>query len=220
MSKRVHQYFGDAINVQWDAQRCIHAAECLRRLGVVFDTRRVPWVLPDAATADEIAETIGYCPTGALHFTRHDGGLEETADDVNTVKLRVNGPLFVRGDIVLTEEDDEIVLHDTRIALCRCGASQHKPFCDNSHLAIGFQHDGTLGVNKLQIDADLPLQADTLKIVLAENGPLQLRGPVEIHGRDRRISYTGNTADLCRCGRSSNKPFCDSTHERIGFRSN
>src|SRR5512136_2297648 len=152
MSEKIHQYLSDDITVQWNAQRCIHVAECLRRLGVVFDTRRVPWVLPAAAAADEIAETIGHCPSGALHFTRHDGGSEEIADDVNTVTMRVNGPLFVRGDIVLTDEHGEMVLRDTRMALCRCGASRHKPFCDNSHLEIDFQHDGRLGENKLKTD--------------------------------------------------------------------
>ena len=218
MSNRIHTYHGETITVQWDAQRCIHVAECLRRLGVVFDTRRMPWVLPDAATAGDIAETIQHCPSGALHFTRKDGGPEEATEDINTVTLRANGPLYVRGDIVLATDDGEIVLRDTRIALCRCGASHHKPFCDNSHLAIDFHHNGQLGENKLRTDQSLR-EENALQIILSENGPLLLRGPVEIHGTDRRTVYTGNKVDLCRCGGSENKPFCDDTHIRIGFRS-
>ncbi len=49
------------------------------------------------------------------------------------------GPLYVRGPIVLKDAAGAVVFEGTRAALCRCGASQNKPFCDNSHLQVGFQ---------------------------------------------------------------------------------
>ncbi len=217
MAEDLHHYRGEKIDVTWDAKRCIHEAECTRRLSAVFDTRRRPWVLPDAASADQVAEAVMHCPTGALHFTRKDGGPPEACNPVNIITPGVNGPLFVRGEVVIETPEGDLVLKDTRVALCRCGASKSKPFCDKSHEEVGFEHDGLLGLNKARTEERLP-RAGSLKIIPSENGPLMLRGPFEVRGRDQ-ASCTGNKVTLCRCGRSSNKPFCDDTHMRIGFMS-
>jgi CDGSH-type Zn-finger protein/uncharacterized Fe-S cluster protein YjdI len=217
MDEKLRQYHGENIEVTWSDKRCIHAAECLGRLGVVFDTGRKPWILPDAASADQVAQTITHCPSGALHFTRKDGGPEETPDAVNSISPDTDGPLYVRGDIVVETSDGEILLKEMRLALCRCGASKNKPFCDKSHEEIGFQHDGLLGENKLKTEERLP-QTGSLKIIPSKNGPYQLRGPLEVRGRDGTV-YTGNKVTLCRCGKSSNKPFCDDTHIRVRFQS-
>ena len=216
MTDRLHQYQGEAITVTWSKARCIHVADCLRRLGVVFDTGRAPWVLPDAASADEIAATIDHCPSGALHFQRHDGGAAETPEAVNTITPRTSGPLYVRGEVVIVTDDGEEIVRDTRLTLCRCGASKNKPFCDNSHVTIEFRPGATLGENRLTID---PAQVPTnqLTITAQTDGPLQLRGPVEIRSKDGQTSFRGNRAKLCRCGQSGNKPFCDGTHSEIGF---
>jgi CDGSH-type Zn-finger protein len=48
-------------------------------------------------------------------------------------------------------------------------------------------------------------------------GPLKVTGPVQIKGPDGEIINIMESVDLCRCGGSSNKPFCDETHKRIGF---
>lgn len=217
MPDRLHRYQGEAIEVTWSSLRCIHVAECLRRLGVVFDTRRSPWVMPNAADADEVAATILHCPSGALHFAPRDAGAEETPDAVNSITVQRDGPLYVRGDVTLQTEDGEVVVRDTRLALCRCGKSQNKPFCDNSHRPIEFKHDGTLGENRLR-----PARRATgreVTIVLEKDGPLRVRGPVEVRSADGQTTYAGHAGELCRCGHSGNKPFCDSTHERIGFKS-
>jgi CDGSH-type Zn-finger protein len=54
------------------------------------------------------------------------------------VEPRPNGPLFVRGLVRMVDEDGQLIREDTRLALCRCGASENKPFCDGSHRRIGF----------------------------------------------------------------------------------
>jgi CDGSH-type Zn-finger protein/uncharacterized Fe-S cluster protein YjdI len=217
MDENVHHYRGEKIEVSWNAKRCIHVEECLHRLGMVFDLGRRPWVLPDAASADQVADTILHCPSGALHFLRKDGGAPEAPDAFNTVSPQINGPLYVRGDIVIETPGGDVVLKDTRMTLCRCGASKNKPFCDKSHEDVGFQHDGMLGKSEVRTDERLP-RVGSLKIIPSENGPLVLRGPFEVRGCDQ-TSYGGNTVRLCRCGRSGNKPFCDDTHARIGFQS-
>lgn len=217
MTERLHQYQGEAITVTWSKARCIHVAECLRRLGVVFDTSRAPWVLPDAASADEIAATIGHCPSGALHFQRLDSGAAEAPDAVNTITPRASGPLYVRGDVIVTNDDGEEIVRDTRLTLCRCGASKNKPFCDNSHVTIEFRPGAMPGDNRLTTDFT-QVPTDQLTITAVTDGPLQLRGPVEIRSKDGQTVYRGNKAKLCRCGQSGNKPFCDGTHSTIDFK--
>jgi CDGSH-type Zn-finger protein/uncharacterized Fe-S cluster protein YjdI len=215
--EELRYYHGKSIEVTWSAKRCIHAEECTRRLAAVFDTSRRPWVLPDAGSADQVAETVMHCPSGALHFIRKDGGPQETPDLVNTISPDTDGPLHVRGDLVAQTPQGEVVLRDMRMSLCRCGASKTKPFCDKSHEAIGFQNNGILGENEAETNSLLP-QTGPLKIIPTENGPFEVRGPFELRGRDGTV-YRGNKVTLCRCGRSRNKPFCDDTHLRIGFHS-
>ena len=56
------------------------------------------------------------------------------------IHVTKNGPLIVRGDFELTDADGNVVApgKDT-VALCRCGASADKPFCDGTHSKVGFQ---------------------------------------------------------------------------------
>jgi uncharacterized Fe-S cluster protein YjdI/CDGSH-type Zn-finger protein len=133
------EYRGAGIAVHWDAVRCIHAARCVRAQPRVFDPRRRPWILLEGADADAVAAAVLACPTGALHFTRDDGGPEERAPAETTVEVVRDGPLYLRGDLTVALDVGPEVRHDTRVALCRCGRSAHMPFCDNTHRAIGFR---------------------------------------------------------------------------------
>jgi CDGSH-type Zn-finger protein len=57
-----------------------------------------------------------------------------------TVTACANGPLIVRGDIDLVDEHGEpLDGHRRTMALCRCGASANRPFCDGTHKTIGFR---------------------------------------------------------------------------------
>jgi len=132
-------YANNAIEVHWEPRLCIHAGNCWRGLGEVFDAERRPWVDVDAADADRIAETILTCPTGALHFRRLDGGAQEEPNEPTTIDPRPNGPLLVRGRVRIVDKDSNLLREDTRAALCRCGASGNKPFCDGTHRTIGFE---------------------------------------------------------------------------------
>jgi uncharacterized Fe-S cluster protein YjdI/CDGSH-type Zn-finger protein len=132
-------YRNDRIAVTWEPAFCIHAAYCLEGLPEVFDARRRPWIDVDRATADEIADVVMRCPTGALHFERLDEGQQETAPEETTVELRPNGPMYVRGRIRIKDMSGHTIREDTRVALCRCGGSENKPFCDGTHRIIGFR---------------------------------------------------------------------------------
>ncbi len=56
----------------------------------------------------------------------------------------VSGPLWVRGGIPVVSADGTPYEVRNRVTLCRCGASQNKPFCDGSHASIGFTDEPTL----------------------------------------------------------------------------
>lgn len=63
-----------------------------------------------------------------------------------------------------------------------------------------------------------PAKPTTIKTV--DNGPLQIKGPAQLADHDGNIYDTRRTIFLCRCGGSSNKPFCDGTHAKVGFAAN
>ena len=215
MKDRRKTYTTEGIAVSFDARRCIHAAECVFNLPDVFDPERRPWIEPDRASADRVARVVARCPTGALHFERSDGGVPETPDAENTVRVTRNGPLHVRGVLEVRAEDGTLVAEEVRVALCRCGASRNKPFCDNSHRAIRFVDAGEVfegGVKPGEAAADR-----ALRIVVDAAGPYRLRGPVVVESADQRVRLEGGQASLCRCGASRNKPFCDGSHRVEGI---
>jgi uncharacterized Fe-S cluster protein YjdI len=134
-------YANDAIEVHWEPTLCIHVQNCVHKLPQVFKAEERPWIVVDGADAAAIAATVEACPTGALHYRRLDGGAQEEASDETTVEPRPNGPLFVRGNVRIVGEDGAVIREDTRVALCRCGGSGNKPFCDGTHRRIGFTTD-------------------------------------------------------------------------------
>ena len=56
-----------------------------------------------------------------------------------TIDITRNGPLIVSGEVELKDSDGRVYPAKKRMALCRCGASTTKPFCDGTHSKIGFQ---------------------------------------------------------------------------------
>lgn len=219
MPEKIRHYESDDIDVQYDVVRCIHAEECIHRLHAVFDAQKRPWIQPQNSTADAIAETIPHCPSGALHFTRKDGGATEPIPEDNRIHLGVNGPLYLHGALTLNYQENGApqTLNDVRMSLCRCGASQHKPFCDNSHRQIAFQADSLVQSGKFEIGTAMNGASGEITITPTQNGPLQVAGALEIVDGAGQVVYGGSDTSLCRCGGSSNKPFCDGTHNKIAF---
>ncbi|HEY3084587.1 MAG TPA: (4Fe-4S)-binding protein [Candidatus Dormibacteraeota bacterium] len=157
-------YRGRDIEVSFDLDICIHVGECLRGERSVFQLHRRPWVLPDEASADVVAQVVELCPSGALQYRRLDGHAEEAVDETTTVVPVKNGPLLVRGRIEVTREDGTVETLP-RATLCRCGHSEHKPFCDNTHIKTGFRAPGLpykihLSPVRLREDQPLPKTED------------------------------------------------------------
>lgn len=219
------------------------------------------------------------------------------SDDAPRITIQPDGPYVVQGQPRLVRKSALVTEHGEPIgwrvdgemaaprtySLCRCGQSANKPFCDNSHLRVGFDggetapkssgssdqkvfpgtgvvlrdspslciHAGFCGNRRStvwkmiaatddtqvraalmamvercpsgrlsyaldetspDIEPDLPTQ-----IALLPDGPLWVSGGVTLTGADGRPYAHRNRVTLCRCGASRNKPFCDGSHERVGF---
>jgi len=214
MTKKSLRYESETIVVSYDPKRCIHAAECVHGLPGVFEKDRRPWIDPSQASPDEIVEVVSRCPTGTLTYERKDGGAGEEPLKENIATLAQDGPVYISGNIeIKTSEGQQ---QETRVALCRCGASKNKPFCDNSHLEAGFSDAGEIGDGRL-VQAEEISPPATVRLTAAPNGPLLVDGPLTVRSADGSQSCSGSKGALCRCGASEKKPFCDGTHNVTGF---
>ena len=221
----------------------------------------------------------------------------EAPDRVQRIKVSKNGPYLVSGSVPIAEQVIGTDSNGTsnewragrkyalqeRCALCRCGQSRNKPFCDGTHMTVGF--DGTETASREPYlkqakeingpamkltDAEIfcasarfcdraggiwnhvpqSHQPESGRIVAEEAaacpsgrlvvwdpktgkpnepklersiglvedpqlgvmGPIWVRGGIPIESADGKIYEIRNRVTLCRCGRSSNKPFCDGSH--------
>jgi uncharacterized Fe-S cluster protein YjdI len=137
--KRVQTYAGDDIVVQFDPNICIHSAACLRNLPAVFDVKRARWIDVKAGNKSDIIAAIAKCPSGALTWTEPGAAAPTVEISANTeVQLIPNGPLRLTGQVRILDAEGKLVMETDKCSLCRCGASENKPFCDGKHRAIGF----------------------------------------------------------------------------------
>jgi len=203
---------GKNLTLLYEGKKCIHSRFCVTWGPHAFLANvKGPWIQPDAMDAERLAEIAHACPSGAIRYERHDGKPNESPPPVNLIAVREAGPYAVRGEIELDGGETTF-----RATLCRCGASKNKPFCDNSHKEAGFAASGepATGVADMLEVRNGPLRIDPLT-----DGPLHVRGNLEITSGTGRVVARVVQAKLCRCGASAKKPFCDGTHTRIGFRS-
>ena len=208
------RYTGTDVDITYNLKRCIHAEFCVKRLAQVFDKQKRPWVDPNGASAEDVAAVNHLCPSGALHYERKDGGSPEPVPETNTIIVWRDGPLQFTADLSLNGAAVALAT-ETRATLCRCGASQNKPFCDNTHKDIGFSaHE----VEPLQTRPELVQTGGRLTVTAQPDGPFEVEGNLEIRDEAGNTLYIGNKTALCRCGGSGRKPFCDGTHKTIGFK--
>jgi CDGSH-type Zn-finger protein/uncharacterized Fe-S cluster protein YjdI len=206
-------YEGTHLDATWDGRLCIHVGECTRARGKIFASGRDRWGQPDREEPETVVAVIERCPTGALTYGRKDGGAGETPPGENTVMVANHGPLYVRGDLRIVGAADDMPGVVFRAALCRCGKSARKPFCDNSHEGAGFRDHGPIGdTGAPVVEAGGPLAITPLK-----DGPLVIEGNVTLVSGHGKRTWQGTKTVLCRCGESANKPFCDGTHVLVDF---
>ena len=145
---KARTYENDEVVVYWQPRLCIHSANCFMGLPGVFNPQKRPWIMPEKGTAGEIIETIDTCPTRALLYQRknepHERQEEEPVADSYPAHVRIlkNGPALISGNFVIHDSENNPLNHDGEVAaICRCGASKRKPFCDGSHLKSGFNDE-------------------------------------------------------------------------------
>lgn len=213
--EKLTEYKGKTVSVTWDERLCIGIAECSKSEGDLFEGGRDPWCMPDSIEPDTVVDICTRCPSGALAVHDIAGSLVEAPPTANRVFVVYDGPLYVNGDLHIAGTSEISPGLRYRAALCRCGRSANKPFCDNSHRKAGFQD--TAAVGEKGPDTETP--KGKLNITPLEDGPLMLEGGVVIHAGSGREAWRGEKVALCRCGHSNNKPFCDGSHAIEGFTS-
>jgi uncharacterized Fe-S cluster protein YjdI len=132
------EYATDEIVVEWEPRLCSHSQNCVRLLPQVFDDNRRPWVKVDAATAGEVEAAVARCPSGALR-TRRIGAPAVTRQQPLELSASANGPLLVSGGVRIVDAEGTVLYEGEKAALCRCGGSGNKPFCDGTHKKIDFR---------------------------------------------------------------------------------
>lgn len=140
---KTKEYSNGEVTIVWQPELCYHSKNCVNSLPTVFDANQRPWIEAEGSTTANIVETIRKCPSGALTYYMNKTGLPLPEDRGNSnqqvaLSFTKNGPIVVEGDVELLMPDGDRVVRKKRTALCRCGASQNKPFCDGSHKKINF----------------------------------------------------------------------------------
>lgn len=157
------KYRNREITVYWKPSACVHASYCYRELIEVFDPSRRPWVDLNESTTERIIEVVNMCPTEALAWKWNDDELNESVgtDQLNhirfrrpellndtdtpkneeepvSVKVMVDGPIIIKGDFTMEYDGIRKNVNESLVSICRCGISDHMPFCDGRHRKVGF----------------------------------------------------------------------------------
>jgi CDGSH-type Zn-finger protein len=133
-------YAGKQITIHDNRSICAHAGYCTDSLSSVFRMKQEPWIDPDAATNEEIIAAIQKCPSGALSYTIDNAEHHNQNNDAG-IFIAPNGPYVVTGCPDLHDTAWAEGATKQQFTLCRCGASNNKPFCDGSHWSIEFRDD-------------------------------------------------------------------------------
>ena len=133
--KRLTFNMSSKLTIYENTAICSHAAFCLKGTPDQWtsDANGEP------LTEDKLISMVQACPSGALSYAL---GGEEFRDQTRDPKIRIdqNTPIMIEGGIELKNTEWGEGASKEHYALCRCGASKMKPFCDGSHSEI-FKHE-------------------------------------------------------------------------------
>lgn len=138
MQEKTIKYKRGDFTVLWKPDLCMHSANCVKGSPTVFDPKKRPWVAINAEEIESIKKTIDNCPSGALSYIVEEQA-ETSNNDITEIKISQKGPYIINGNTKIITEDGTLLKESHKVALCRCGASQNKPFCDGAHKGIDFE---------------------------------------------------------------------------------
>lgn len=147
MPKDIIHYTNDEVTVVWKPNVCIHSTLCWKELREVFNPRERPWIKMNGSETKTIIEQVRKCPSGALSYFLNaeqaqqiDDPGKVVAEAAHMLKIEVtaNGPYLVSSECLIVHSDGKEEIKTGTVALCRCGQSQSKPYCDGSHDTTGF----------------------------------------------------------------------------------
>lgn len=141
MPKTTHQYTNGEVTIVWKPDNCIHSTLCWKGLKEVFNPAERPWIKPDGATTQQIIEQVRKCPSGALsYFVNNEEGKDIIAEkaELLNIEIAANGPILIKTECVIQHSNGTTETKKGTTALCRCGQSSNKPYCDGTHRKAGF----------------------------------------------------------------------------------
>ncbi|MCX6250967.1 MAG: (4Fe-4S)-binding protein [Bacteroidetes bacterium] len=137
------EYSTGEITVFWRSELCIHSANCIMGLPGVFNTRKRPWININGGSTAEIIDAVNTCPSRALLYlkspkyklAKNRKHSKKTISKLTHISLLADGPYLVSGSFIIRDTNKKKVKASTdTVALCSCGKSRNKPFCDATHL--------------------------------------------------------------------------------------
>ncbi len=147
MGATTKEYTNGDVTVVWKPDTCIHSTLCWKGLIEVFNPRERPWVKMDGASTEQIISQVRKCPSGALSYFMNDTKADEQpatavvaeAANITRIEVAAQGPYLIKTECVIVHANGVEETKTGAVALCRCGASGNKPYCDGSHRKIGFK---------------------------------------------------------------------------------
>lgn len=133
------EYQKGETTVIWEPGKCIHSEKCWRGLIEVFNPKKKPWINVEGASEEKIRSQIDQCPSGALSYKGLTPPNKEEKQLGSSIVATPNGPLIVSPPVRIKFSDGSEKIENKPVALCRCGHSGNKPYCDGSHKKMGFE---------------------------------------------------------------------------------
>lgn len=159
--KETEAFLGLELTIYYNPTVCYSSEKCINSLPAVFKMNTGGGIDPDAEASEKIIEAIKACPSGALSFHYKISQQKETEQGTE-LRILQNGPCMINGDVTIRHSENSASVELKRCALCRCGYSENKPFCDGSHAGKGFRDDNLVriagigdlreGLNKAVVD--------------------------------------------------------------------
>jgi uncharacterized Fe-S cluster protein YjdI len=141
MKSVTKHYTNGEVTIVWKNALCSHSKRCWTNLNAVFNPAEKPWIKPENASTEAIINQVNQCPSGALSYFMNNNqqpALEETTSSETIIEVSANGPLLVYGNINIKDHQGNETRKSKVTAMCRCGHSANKPFCDGSHVKNNF----------------------------------------------------------------------------------